>query len=82
MKGVLGLLDVMLSSDVSQQQRSHLEKIQYFGDLLQRILNDILEFSKLNVGKLIIEISLLVFNNESFILQQYFNLRRKTKVSV
>jgi signal transduction histidine kinase len=82
MKGVLGLLDVMLSSDVSQQQRSHLEKIQYSGDLLQRILNDILEFSKLNVGKLIIEISLLVFNNESFILQQYFNLRRKTKVSV
>jgi signal transduction histidine kinase len=82
MKGVLGLLDVMLSSDVSQQQRSHLEKIQYSGDLLQRILNDILEFSKLNVGKLIIEISLLVFNNESLILQQYFNLRRKTKVSV
>jgi signal transduction histidine kinase len=82
MKGVLGLLDVILSSDVSQQQRSHLEKIQYSGDLLQRILNDILEFSKLNVGKLIIEISLLVFNNESLILQQYFNLRRKTKVSV
>jgi signal transduction histidine kinase len=82
MKGVLGLLDVILSSDVSQQQRSHLERIQYSGDLLQRILNDILEFSKLNIDKLVIEISLLVFNDESLILQQYFNLRRKTKVSV
>jgi signal transduction histidine kinase len=82
MKGVLGLLDVILSSDVSQQQRSHLERIQYSGDLLQRILNDILEFSKLNIDKLVIEISLLVFNDESLILQQYFNLRCKTKVSV
>jgi signal transduction histidine kinase len=82
MKGVLGLLDVILSSDVSQQQRSHLERIQYSGDLLQRILNDILEFSKLNIDKLVIEISLLVFNDESLILQQYLNLRCKTKVLV
>jgi signal transduction histidine kinase/ActR/RegA family two-component response regulator len=55
MNGILGLLDVMLSKEVSEQQRSHLEKIKYSGDVLHRILNDILDFSKLTAGKLIIE---------------------------
>lgn len=55
MNGILGLLDIMLSSDVTKEQRSHLEKIKYSGDLLHRILNDILDFSKLNAGKLVIE---------------------------
>jgi signal transduction histidine kinase/CheY-like chemotaxis protein len=55
MNGILGLLDVMLSTDVSKQQRSHLEKIKYSGDVLHRVLNDILDFSKLSAGKLIIE---------------------------
>jgi signal transduction histidine kinase/CheY-like chemotaxis protein len=55
MNGILGLLDVLLSADVSEQQRSHLEKIKYSGDVLQRVLNDILDFSKLSAGKLIIE---------------------------
>ena len=55
MNGILGLLDVMLSKDMSEQQRSHLEKIKYSGDVLHRVLNDILDFSKLTAGKLIIE---------------------------
>jgi signal transduction histidine kinase/CheY-like chemotaxis protein len=55
MNGILGLLDVMLSTEVTEQQRSHLEKIKYSGDVLHRILNDILDFSKLSAGKLIIE---------------------------
>lgn len=55
MNGILGLLDVILSSDVSAEQRSHLDKIKYSGDVLYRILNDILDLSKLTAGKLIIE---------------------------
>jgi signal transduction histidine kinase/ActR/RegA family two-component response regulator len=55
MNGILGLLEIMLSTEVSAQQRSHLEKIKYSGDILHQILNDILDFSKLNAGKLIIE---------------------------
>ena len=55
MNGILGLLDVMLSTDVSELQRSHLEKIKCSGDVLHRVLNDILDFSKLTAGKLIIE---------------------------
>jgi signal transduction histidine kinase/ActR/RegA family two-component response regulator len=55
MNGILGLLEVMLSTNVSEQQRSHLEKIKYSGDVLHRVLNDILDFSKLTAGKLIIE---------------------------
>jgi signal transduction histidine kinase len=55
MNGILGLLDVMLSTDLLEQQRLHLEKIKYSGDVLHRILNDILDFSKLTAGKLIIE---------------------------
>jgi signal transduction histidine kinase len=54
MNGILGLLDVMLSTDVSEQQRSHLEKIKCSGDVLHRALNDIIDFSKLTAGKLVI----------------------------
>jgi signal transduction histidine kinase/CheY-like chemotaxis protein len=55
MNGILGLLDVLLSSDMPVKQRSLLDKIKYSGDVLHRILNDILDLSKLSAGKLIIE---------------------------
>lgn len=55
MNGILGLLDVVLAADLTEQQRSHLKKIKYSGEVLHRILNDILDYSKLTAGKLLIE---------------------------
>ena len=55
MNGILGLLDIVLSSELTEQQRLHLQRLKYSGEVLHRILNDILDFSKLTAGKLIIE---------------------------
>jgi len=55
MNGMLGLLDAVLADDLSDKQRSHLEKVQRSSHLLQNILNGILDYSKLNAGKLVFE---------------------------
>lgn len=55
LNGVLGLTDVVLSREINENARSHLEKIQRSGVSLNRILNDVLDVSKLNAGKLSLE---------------------------
>lgn len=55
LNGILGLTDVMLSHEISESARPTLEKIQRSGLTLSRILNDVLDLSKLNAGKLTLE---------------------------
>ncbi|BFT29207.1 hypothetical protein D210916BOD24_03830 [Alteromonas sp. D210916BOD_24] len=55
LNGILGLTDVMLSHEISESARPKLEKIQRSGLTLSRILNDVLDLSKLNAGKLTLE---------------------------
>ncbi|MDD9877421.1 MAG: CHASE domain-containing protein [Magnetovibrio sp.] len=55
MAGVLGLADVLLESDLDNAQRDTVRKIKSAGQSLLTILNDILDLSKLEVGKLQIE---------------------------
>ena len=55
LNGILGLTDVVLSREINENARSHLEKIQRSGVSLNRILNDVLDVSKLNAGKLSLE---------------------------
>jgi len=56
LNGILGLTDVLLSHKITESARPNLEKIQRSGLSLNRILNDILDLSKLNAGKLALEI--------------------------
>lgn len=55
LNGILGLTDVVLANTITEQARPNLEKIQCSGQSLNRILNDILDLSKLNAGKLNLE---------------------------
>ena len=55
LNGILGLTDVVLSNEITEKVRPNLEKIQRSGLSLNRILNDILDLSKLNAGKLALE---------------------------
>jgi signal transduction histidine kinase/DNA-binding response OmpR family regulator len=55
MNGLLGMLDVVLDSPVEPEQRDHLETAQRCAYSLLALLNDILDLSKIEAGKMMLE---------------------------
>jgi|GEM_PF-2380641 len=53
--GVLGMADLALDTKLTAQQRKYIETVRESGGALLTILSDILDFSKLEAGKLSIE---------------------------
>lgn len=50
LNGVLGMTELALSTDPSLQMRDYLETIQQSGQLLLMLVNDVLDFSKMESG--------------------------------
>ncbi len=55
MNGLLGMLDVVLDSPLAAEQRDHLETAQHSAYSLLALLNDILDLSKIEAGRMMIE---------------------------
>jgi len=55
MNGLLGMLDVVLDSGVDDEQREHLETAQRSAYSLLALLNDILDLSKIEAGRMMVE---------------------------
>ena len=60
MNGVLGMADLLLQSELNAEQRSFVATIQDSGESLLEIINDILDISKLEAGR--VELDSVDFN--------------------
>lgn len=55
MNGVLGMAQVVLETELDRNQRQYMDTLYRSGKSLLRIINDILDYSKIEAGKLDIE---------------------------
>jgi signal transduction histidine kinase/ligand-binding sensor domain-containing protein len=53
--GIIGMTDVTLSTDLTEEQREYLGLVKFSADSLLGIVNEILDFSKIEAGKLAID---------------------------
>ncbi|MBF0378223.1 MAG: response regulator [Desulfamplus sp.] len=56
MNGVIGMADLLLQTTLTEEQKHYAESVKYSADALIEIINDILDYSKIEAGKLDIEI--------------------------
>ena len=71
MNGVIGMTSLLAETALSKDQKDYVDTIQASGDTLLRIINDILDYSKIESGKLSFEEN--VFSLEK-VIQDSFGL--------
>ena len=55
MNGVVGMISLLSETEMSEEQKEYVETIQASSDTLLRIINDILDYSRIESGKLAFE---------------------------
>ena len=63
--GVIGMTDLLIRTQLSEEQRKFVETISLSGRSLLALVNDILDFSKIDAGKM--ELEILEFNLDSYV---------------
>ncbi len=55
MNGIIGMTGLLADTDMDEEQRSYIEIIRDSSDALLHILNEILDFSRIEAGKMLLE---------------------------
>jgi signal transduction histidine kinase/DNA-binding response OmpR family regulator len=79
MNGVIGMTSLLLETSLTSEQQSYAETIRHCGEALLQLINDVLECSKIEAGKL--ELECLDFNLRTTVEQvlAQFAERAETK---
>ncbi|MFZ4856529.1 MAG: response regulator [Desulfuromonadaceae bacterium] len=57
MNGIIGMADLMMDTELTQEQKGYLGSIKISGDNLLSIINDVLDFSKIEEGRIELYVS-------------------------
>ena len=55
MHGIIGMTELLLGTELNSEQREHLGWIKSSGENLMHVLNDVLDYSKINAGQFSLE---------------------------
>ena len=78
MNAILGFSRLLLQSDLSEEQREHMQSIYQSADTLLVVINDILDFSKIEAGKLSIERVPFSLHKQLTLLEKLFSVKIDT----
>ncbi len=79
MNGVLGMTELALNTQMTDEQREYLQTVKQSADSLLTIINDILDFSKIEAGRM--ELDLTVFSLRNWLdeVLRPFSVRAREK---
>jgi PAS domain S-box-containing protein len=79
MNGIIGMTDLTLTTDLTNEQIGYLKTVKASTNLLLRILNDILDYSKIEAGSFDLEIYPFNINDTVKEVIDLFNINAKQK---
>jgi two-component system, sensor histidine kinase and response regulator len=79
LNGVIGITELALGTDLTEEQRDYLETVKSSGDALLSVINDVLDFSKIEAGKTNLDVSDFDLRSSLETMMKTFALRASDK---